>query len=348
MRYTRSNFPKFARAARVIGTAYKAYKSRTATKSRSSPKSGLSGITTFQKDVKQVYRFKRAPARVRSRARRSQRAFTSNLLKAEGSRKYHYSGNMVWTTAQGQQNFFGWMNYGANGNGGVDGSGDIADIYIRMDAENRGAGTSADQAERGEAARRFYFDHMRGRVILTNTGTTPIFWEIYECVARKDIPLAEGAALEPFLGNCFAAGYQGTLSGTAGAAANTPKQTSAVTLPTRYSPGITPFQLRHFCQNWKINKVTRLQAAAGNTVSFDASMPRNLVMNWDNYANMLAKKGVTRQYLVRQWGTVELISGVPTNSSSSAVCEIERDYNVKMLDSHVPQLNYMTYANTTI
>lgn len=295
-----------------------------------------------------MYRYKRAPRRLRTKWKRSRKAFTSNLLKAEGSRKFHYSGNMVWATAQGQQNFFGWMNYGANGTGGVDGTGDIGDIYVRMDAEQRTNGTPGDQGERGEAARKFYFDHMRGRVIFTNTGTTPIFWEIYECYARKDIPLVEGAALEPFLGNSFAAGYQGTLAGTAGAAANTPKQTSAASLPTRNSPGITPFQLRHFCQNWKITKVTRLQAAPGNTVSFDCSTPNNITMVWDNYADLLAKKGVTKQFLVRQWGAVELISGVPTNSASSAVCEIERDYNCKVLDTHVTQLNYFSYVNTTI
>lgn len=350
-RYTRSNFPKFVRAANVIGSAWKAYKGRAPAKTRSSaPKGGLQGVTTFQKDVKNVYRYKRAPRKLRKKWSRSRKTFTSNLLKAEGSRKYHYSGNMTWTTAVNQQGWFGWMNYGAAGTGGVDGSGDLADIQNRLDVENRLQGTFSDQAERGQNARRYYFDHMRARVVLTNTGTGPIFWEVYECYARKDVPITpEGGTLQQFFNFMSNVNVQGSLStgmGQAGVAQSS-TQTSGVSAPVKTTTGVTPFQFRHYCQNFKITKVTRLQAAAGNTVSFDCSDPRNVVVNWDNWASLLARKGYTKIYLVRQWGAITTISGTPQNQASSAVCEIEKDYNVKMLDQHVPQLNYFTYTNTT-
>lgn len=243
---------------------------------------------------------------------------------------------------------YGWMNYGANGVGGVDGSCDISDVFQRMTKELSSGGTAAEQLEAGRNARRFYFDHMRSRVILTNTGTTPIFWEIYECTARKDLPLTEGNTLQAWLSNSESSQYQAVLPSSTdyGGGAISADQTSAAALPGRGTAGVTPFQFRHFCQNWKITKVTRLQAAPGNTVSFDASTPRNVTVNFDNYVDLLAKRGITKLFLVRQWGAVELISSVPTNSASSAVCEIEKDYNCKVLDRDLPQLNYISYTNT--
>lgn len=343
-RYTRSNFPKFQRAANIVGAAYKAYKGRSNTKTKTeSQRPGLQGITTFQKDVKQVYRYKRAPNKVRKRWNRSRKVFTHNLLKAEGSRKFHYHGSATWVTNAGAQYFYGWMNYGVNGSGGTDGTGDLADIWTRLDQELRQNGTQIEKLEGGANSRRFYFDHMRARVVLTNTGTTPIFWEIYECVARKDIPVTpEGGTIQQFFSICEAANQQASLAGTSAGQINTPTQTSAVALPTRGASGVTPFQYRHFCQNFKVKKVTRLQAAPGNTVSFDASDPRNLTVNWDNYLDLLAKKGVTKFYLVRQWGAVT--AAQPNNSPSTAQFEVEKDYNVKVLDRQLPQLNYMQYT----
>lgn len=224
---------------------------------------------------------------------------------------------MTWQTPAGAQGWFGWMNYGVNGTGGVDGSGDMADVFTRIDLENRVNGTASDQAEGGANSRRFYYDHMRARIVLTNAGTTPIFWEVYECVARKDVPITpEGGTLQQFYNNVSNAAYQGSL--LAGASQpggpNSVQKTSAVSRPSQFTTGCTPFQFRHFCQNFKVLKVTRLQASAGNTVSFDASQPRNVVMNWDDYQNLLAKRGLTKIYLVRQWGAV--VAGTPPHRVS--------------------------------
>lgn len=349
--FKRTNFPKYARAANIIGAYWKAYKGSPKQKQVQKKKSGVSGITTFQKDVKQVYRYKRAPRSLRKRWGRSRRAFIHNTLKSVASRKYHYSGNMTWATAANQQGWYGWMNYGSNGTGGVDGTGDMADVQTRLDLENRAAGTTADQAEGGANARRYYYDHMRARVILTNTGTTPIFWEIFECVARKDIPLSFANTLQSIYTGVANAVYQGSLAPvTAGnpGGPNSNNQTSANSRPTKLTTGVTPFQFRDFCQKFKILKVTRLQAAPGNTVSFDASNPRNITVNWDQHQDLICKKGIAKLYLVRQWGAVEnnpTAGQAPIESASTAVCQIEKDYNCKLLDTHVPQLNYFTYTN---
>lgn len=343
LRYTRSNAPRIARAANAIGAAYKAYKSRSQTKTKTeSQKQGIQGITTFQKDYKTVYRYKRAPRRLRRKWKRSRRTFISNLLKQEGSRKYHYHGSQAWTTAANTQGFFGWFNNGVGGTGGVDGSADLYDVFNRLDIETRANGTGADAVQGGRLSRRYYMDHMRSRVVLTNTGTNPIFWEIYECTSRKDIPTNEFNNLSQMISNLNSPLYQATLNVTQGqGAANSGTKTNAAGIPSPTASGVTPFQYRHFCQNFKVNKVTRLQASAGNTVSFDASTPRNTTINWDDYASLCCKKYVTKLFLVRQWGAVTAAN--PDNSPSSAVFEVERDYNVKLLDTHVPELNYITY-----
>lgn len=339
-KFKRTNFPRYVRAANVIGQAYKAYRGRTQTKTSVKKEGGLQGITTFQKDVKQVYRYKRAPRRLRKRWQRNRKTFTSNLLKAEGSRKYHYHGSQAWTSTAGNQAWYGWSTYGINGNGGADGTGDMGDIFIRLNQELAVQGTVADQNAGATASRRYYMDHMRARIVLTNTGTTPIFWEVYECIARKDSPSAtQGTNMQGFFNNMQT--QQGIVTGSA-AAVDTAKNVSATSAPLVTTAGVTPFQYRHFCQCFKVLKVTRLQAAPGNTVSFDSSQGRNVTVTWDNVTDLLAKKGLTKFYVVRQWGAVT--AAAPNNSASSAVFEIERDYNVKVLDKSVPELNYMTYT----
>lgn len=345
--YKRSNWPRYTRAANVIGAAYKMYKGRGQTKTKSSrpQNKGMNGITTFQKDVKQVYRYKRAPRALAKKWKRSRRTFINNQLKQLSSRKYHYHGSQNWTSAANQQAFFGWTTYGVNGSGAADGTGDLADMFSRINAELGGQGTVAEQLNGGNNARRYYYDHMRCRVVLTNTGTSPIFWEIYECIARKDVPVTpEGGTIQQFYNYMAQASNNGTINkGTGGGGvAQSATNTSASVLPAVTASGVTPFQYRHFCQCFKVLKVTRLQAAAGNTVSFDASDPRNLVVNWDNYLDNMAKSRVTKFYVVRQWGAVTATN--PNNAPSSAVFEIERDYNLKVLDKSVPELNYITYT----
>lgn len=349
----RQSSARYARAANVIGRAYRAYRNyrnRSGQPStRSKPaKNGrmLGGITTYQKDYKNTYKYKRAPNRLRKKWKKSKQRFTSNLLKNLSSRKYHLTGNQVWASGQGGQNMFGITLYGVAGTGGADGTGDLQHIWNCLDIENRNKGTESDQVEGGLLSRRLYMDEARLRAVLTNTGGTPVFWEIYTCVARKDIPYSIGS-IQEFLGECQSSNHQGTLSQAAGQAgvSDPTRGISATFLPGRTASGVTPFEYRFFCQNWKILKVTRMQCSPGNTVTFDAKKRQNRVINWDDFRNLGAKKGITILYLVRQWGTVENISGVPTNSASNCVIEVERDYNVKLLDTHLPQLNYATYTS---
>lgn len=302
---------------------------------------GTRSFGTIQKDVKTIYKYRRAPKRLRRKWKRSRRTWTANALKNLASRKYHYHGNQTWTTGAGGQDFFGWTTYGIYGGGGVDGSGDVRDIQGRLDAETV---SDAGMVTRGEFSRKYYFDSMKGRAVLTNVGTKGIFWEVYDCVARRDVPLSEGTTLPEFLSYCQDQSMQAHLIGTAGAA-SAATQTGAVAAPNRQFGGVTPFQFRHFCQAFKITKVTRLQASPSNSVSFDFGTPKNMMIEFDEMNTLLFKKGMSMVTLVRQWGQCDIEAGSPDNAPSTAVMEVERDYNVKLLERNKAELNYIEYTN---
>lgn len=240
------------------------------------------------------------------------------------------------------------MNYGMDGTGGSDGSGDIADIYVRIDKEERLKGTLADQNEGGRLARKMYFDTMKSRVVLTNTGSTTCYWEIFECTARTDIPLSEAGTMQAFYGVISGVDFQGSLQQGAGnpGEANVAQQTFQAIRPNVTNVGVTPFEFRHFCQRFKITKTTRFQASPGNSISFSANSTRNQTIEWDREYPLLAKKGVTKLYVARQWGAVQQTPLVQV-SATQAAFEIERDYVVKILDKKVAQLNYIGYSNTS-
>lgn len=343
-----SKFSKFTRApSRGVGSiggaglAGAVMAGAAAMRRRTFAPRGTRGYGTIQKDVKTVYKYRRAPKGLRRKWKRSRKTWTANALKNLSSRKYHYHGNQTWNTGVGGQDFFGWTTYGIYGKGGVDGSGDVQDIQVRLANE-----TSSDPGQQtgGTFSRRYYFDSMKGRAVLTNVGTKGIFWEVYDCVARRDVPLSEGTTLPEFLTYCQDQSMQAHLIGTAGAA-NAVTQTGAVAAPNRQFGGVTPFQFRHFCQAFKITKVTRLQAAPSNSVSFDFGTPKNMTIEYDEMNTLLFKKGMSMVTLVRQWGQCDIESGSPDNSPSTCVMEVERDYNVKLLERNLAELNYIEYTN---
>lgn len=348
--------PLALRAGRMIGQAYKRYRSSQSQsgsnkRQKSSTTGGISDVTTYQHDVKQTYRRKRLSKAQRTRGKRARRNYVAQTLRALQSRKYHYNGTMNWSSGVGSQAFQGWVNYGAFGKGGVDGTGDMQDILTRLNMETSLQGTAAQIAmgNAGLNSRKYFFDTMSSRVVLTNTGTSQVFWEVYECVARKDLSLNGRTTtgltftLEQYFDTLQDTSFQGTLTAGKGGDAYTNTQTSAAAAPTRYQPGITPFQLRRFCQDWKILKSTRFQCSPGNTVAFKANDTRNRTVVYDDWKDLAAKAGVTKMYLVRMWGA--MTDAATGNAASSCTCEVEKDYNVKVMDQFSAECNYIKYTN---
>lgn len=305
------------------------------------------GITSFQKDYKTVYTKKRAPRRVRKRAKRSRQRFLGQQLRLLGSRKFHYHGSMFWNTVQGSQNMFGFMTYGMGGTGGVDGSGDVRDVLTRMGA--------SDEAGGQWQSSRYYFDTMSARCSLTNVGSTGVYLEMYTMVCRQDIPLFEvdavlaGTAQAPTIPNMgsiltYAQGQQAQLP--AGTGPLTDTRTTAATSPSVSADGVTPFQFRWLCSRFKIVKVQRLQINPGNAISFSMNDTKNRSINYDEQVRgLIARKGWTKMYVFRQWGVTDNTAGDPEPAPTQVTIDIEKDYVVKKLTSNINTLSYMNYTN---
>lgn len=330
-------------AGRAISKAYQSYK-------RSRPSSGghtlnkrrstePSGITTYQSDVRSTYRYKRAPRKLRTKWKKSRRQFTTNLLKTLASKKYHYSGNQLNSTAASAQNFFGFFTYGMNGNGGVDGSGDLEDLRLRL-----GASTVKDPNVTGDvsAVTKYFFDTMAGRCNLTNGSGNLAYIEVYTCRCRKDVPIDFGTTFRQFINNATTAARQPL----GASAASTTQQTSATATPNATTIGTTPFQYRWFCQRFKIQSVKRFQISPGNSISWEFKDTKNRCFVPDNQEQaLLAKAGWTTLYLFRQWGASVNSSSTPVESATTVTFEVEKDYNVKVMSAQTPELNYVTYTN---
>lgn len=232
--------------------------------------------------------------------------------------------------------------YGMDGNGGVDGSGDVTDINKRQFNDQLIGGSGAIGSQK------FYFDSCIGRCVLTNVGTSQAIVEVYTCYARRDISTGKfGSTLETMLTTMFGATYNPTLNAAA-SAANATQQTTVSTLPTKTYSGMTPFQCRVFCQHFKILKVNRFQIAPNNEVAWDFRDRRNRTFdaNRDD-TSLLARQGWTRMLLFRSWGSVVNNAGLTQNAATSVVCEIEKDYMYKVLEQNTPEISYVAYTNTT-
>lgn len=307
------------------------------------------GITTYQTDVKTSYQRRRAPRYVKKRAARARKRFISQQLKVLGSKKFHYHGSMNWATTTPNQAMFGFFTYGMAGIGGVEGSGEVKDVITRMTRDDASGDT------RGLTSRKFFFDTMTTRCSLTNTGTTLAYVEMYTCICRKDIPVffvdttAGAPAVAPNIYNFtsfmnYAQTQQGALT-TAAAVANADQQTSAAFVPQWTTDGVTPFQFRWFCQRFTITACKRFQISGGNSISFQMKDTKNRSITYDNEVESLfAKAGWTKLYLFRVWG--QIAAGTdPEPSTTTLTIDIEKDYNIKRLDSNLPELAYINYTN---
>lgn len=335
--------------------AYNKWKGSKSRSTKRAQSAAPRGITTYQTDVKQVYRSRRTTPRARKGYRRSNARFLAHELRLLPQKKYHYHGTMQWQTPLNTQGFFGYFTYGMSGNGGVDGSGDLTDLLGRA-----GVDTNAADAGRTGAANttKYFLDTMTCRTNVTNTGTNLAFVEVYTCYCRRDIPRYYYGALatDPVSANITSFNTmwgQATSINfnppvlTAGNGQNNTLQTGATGTPSQNSAGVTPFQFRWFCQRWKITDVKRFQISPGNSISFDHKDTKNRRIELDEEVlGNFAKKGWTKLYLFRVWGGIGT-GADPEPTATQLDVEIEKDYAYKRLDSAVPELNYIRYTNNT-
>lgn len=266
---------------RAVQTARNWVRTRTRTRTRGVQRSGV----TTQRDVRNQYRRRRAPARVRWRARRYMRRLTAGVMKLVGTRTrvFNSSGNIG--SALGQQLFTSFILYGAYGDltSSPRGYDDInqlmADDYLigetTGDAQGRNSG--GDQ--------KVYFDTGVFDITITNisnvfSGETEysaaIELDVYEVVTngRFDVdtvpPGTRGISLDQYF--VARAGDQAT-SGP-----------GAVTIdPT--DRGVTPFdqgvQLR--ASGTKIMRKTKYFIPYGDCITYQIRDSKNHVLNTQKF-----------------------------------------------------------------
>jgi len=109
-----------------------------------------------------------------------------------------------------------------------------------------------------------------------NTGSYPLFLELYDYVATKDTAVADGT---PY--TIFDAGINtATIAGA--------------TSPNPATIGITPFNSLKFCQNFKIFKKTIIKLGAGESCDFLRTSKRKFILDVEKWTNIGCKQGITR------------------------------------------------------
>lgn len=336
-------------AGKAIGK-YAANKYNSYSKSKSSAaKASIapSQITTYQTDVKSVYTRKRGSKRRRRAGKRAARAQLSRELRLVGSKKFHYHGSMQWTTGANQQQFFGFFTYGMGGAGGVDGSGDAKDVLTRMGQDYYDA--------RAQQTQKYYFDTMTTRCAVTNTGSNLAYVEMYTMTCKQDVPLfnvdanisltAKAPNITTFNTLMTYMQNQQAFLQDAAKAANPDTQTAQAVAPQTSFVGVTPFQYRWLCQRFTISNVKRIQISPGNSISFNMKDTKNRCLQYDDtVTGNMCRKGMTKLYLFRVWGQIST-GADPEPSATQLDIQVEKDYNVKRIESNLPELSWIGYTD---
>lgn len=270
--------PAALQTARYIARGFKRFKSSGKRTKRSMSDRSV----TFQHDSNVDYRRRRAPKRVRRRARRSYIRFNKNLVKGLGQHtrmlpEVYASGTITPTALTDSQSVFTVGMYG-----GISGSATWGDLYDTVNDETVIGNGSA-------------LVHFKSAILdvqfrnATDTFTTDpapviICLDVYTVFCRKE------GFREP--GDDWTSGM-----------ANQRTAANSTGLATPLTFGTTPFDAPGFGSGWIIGKKTTYRVAPGNSVYMQMKDPKNHVfesdrMEYDASGNKVRMfKGMTKGYV---------------------------------------------------
>ena len=139
---------------------------------------------------------------------------------------------------------------------------------------------------------KIFIKDMSMELTLTNCTNTTVDMQIYEYVARKDLPPG--------------------LSSTAAAVVNGFGQQATAQI-TATSIGSTLFNNPLFCAYYKIVKVRNVQLALGKTLKLSLRSDKGKIINpmvWSNSGDEITEQGFTRGYVIRYQGQPANQNGV--------------------------------------
>lgn len=302
---TRRSVSKYAPMVRagasLVRAGVKAYKKHKSSASKGRDDQQPLYGTTFTSKV--AYRAKRPNKRRKRFAKKSFKGFIQNSMKLQNAQNNVSHNFFQITTLAGAQQW-----------GSVDLLNASA-IFNMVSGQLPAITTSSNLRDFQLALKTFSL-----RWYLVNTGTSPVYVDIYHVVPRRDVSYPElGSPSVPTNGNVLAVSFN-----TGFGSSDTLPDTKADPQMSSNTLGATPFLYSNFCRVFKITKMRTVKMSSGDTYE-----ERDTVLN--RMLN-LAKLGVvgnagvgpTNQWYIRGLSKCLLfrVRGMPTAVSEAPVSAV--------------------------
>lgn len=297
---------------------------------------------TSQHDYRVVYRKRSMGKRKRRRYVKSVKRFQSQIMRGLPSRIFQYVHALEYLSAPNCSYYFGaFMGlYSQN----------IYDNNFTQALNNITQGANCDAKIQTGFLR---LDHASLRVVLRNTGLTPVDVDVYKVVCIRDIPLdiwIPGTRIESMyttqknlLRQAQGMDFETTELGVG----VTTLQQNAGTSSVTQAVGDSLWNNPPFLKYWKIVKQFKIQLPSGNTTEFMTRNSRNRKLMCQEFiepvvqGNIQAKKYVTEGYIFNINGRATTIGeGVVQFEPSQVMCEQYVRYNIKVVPGGSPTLVY--------
>lgn len=203
--------------------------------------------------AKTTYRRRRAPKRVKRRARRSFKTFMKNTMRLQNPANSLNSGSFAVTSTADQQNWFSFDLCNTNA--------------LRALVANQQAAANPGNAALRDM--RLALKTFRLTVTIANSGTNtnPVLMDLYTIVPRRDIDFDEFSDVNGLNGNVLAQYFKNGALPVAtdnGGELQAPEQAGDVT-PTFRVVGFTPFMYPAFCRMFKIVNIKTVKLPIGES-----------------------------------------------------------------------------------
>nr|UBJ26224.1 capsid protein [Red panda feces-associated circular DNA virus 6] len=258
--------------AENVGKAY--------SKFRSANRQPPSGITTFQRDVQTTYNRKRAPMKVRRRARRQHNVFKKHMQNALGCKQL-------------VTNQFGRIENAANNQALYDFSCMDNDRFLQLyklinpilEDPNLASSTASE----------IFIKGVRQEVEVKNLTAFGAYIDLYYYVPRKDTSsYGLGAMIDDENGNI--------LPSTSFAAGGLTPPFGAASL---LNLGVTPFQSPSFTENFLVTKVKRVQLAPSATFTLSMGMRKGGTHSNKDWKGFRMRRGISSGIILIAQGEVD-------------------------------------------
>lgn len=263
--------------------------------------------TTFQRDIEYSYVRRRAPRRVKRRARKWAARVNKIIFSDLAVNTFQRRTTQILTSAADKQGLMSCSLYGA--------SGGFATIHDDVDKIFSATGTST-----ALRSAKLNFSNAYMELTITNLSALGQFIDMYYFVCRRDVPATMGASPHDVFFNALT--LQPNTYGSALAANDL---------------GVTPFDANRFCTHFIITKVVRHQLSPGSNISLTMRDRKDYKITGSDINTVSFIKGKSRGILFICEGAIQ---GTAIQAPVNLSFEWTRLYHVQ-----IPRENVTTIQN---